>query len=102
MQYCKKCGAGIKDNADFCPECGSKVVTTQDAGSLSSKGTTYPSRTFYRSYHDKMIAGVCGGLGKYFNVDPTLVRVAFVVGFFAGFGLIAYILLWIFTPVEQP
>lgn len=55
-----------------------------------------------RSRQNKMIAGVCGGLGAYLGVDPTLVRVAFVlIGLFGGAAGLAYILLWIFISEEQ-
>lgn len=53
-------------------------------------------RRFYRSTTDKYIGGVCGGLAEYFDIDPVLVRILFVLMFFAtGFGLLAYIVLWI-------
>jgi phage shock protein C len=49
-----------------------------------------------------MIAGVCGGLAKYFDIDPTIVRVLFVVSIFiGGGGILAYIILWIVVPEEQ-
>jgi len=49
-----------------------------------------------------MIAGVCGGLAKYFDIDPTIVRVLFVVTIFiGGGGILAYIILWIVVPEEQ-
>lgn len=48
-----------------------------------------------------MIGGVCGGLAKYFDIDPTIVRVLFVVSIFlGGGGIIAYIILWIVVPEE--
>ena len=50
----------------------------------------------YRYPEDKMIGGVCGGIGRYFDVDTTLIRVLFVVLALAGgSGLIAYVILWI-------
>ena len=59
-------------------------------------------RRLYRSRHDRLIAGVCGGLGQYFDVDPVLVRLVFVVLFFAsGLGLLAYIVLALVVP-ERP
>ena len=55
-----------------------------------------------RSRQNKMIAGVCGGLGAYLGVDPTLVRVAFVlIALFGGAAGFAYILLWIFVTGVQ-
>ncbi len=56
----------------------------------------------YRSRNEKILAGVCGGLGEYFNIDPVFVRILFVVALFSGgLGLIAYIVFWIATP-ERP
>lgn len=59
------------------------------------------SKKLYRSRVDKMIGGVAGGLADYFNVDPTIVRVLFVVSIFiGGGGVLAYIILWIVIPEE--
>ncbi|MBK6328637.1 MAG: PspC domain-containing protein [Chloroflexi bacterium] len=55
-----------------------------------------------RSKDNRMFAGVCGGLGHYFNVDPTLIRALFVLfSVFVGGGVIAYIILWIVMPEES-
>jgi phage shock protein C len=54
-----------------------------------------------RSTSDRMIAGVCAGLGEYLNIDPTVVRLLFVLGFFlsGGFGMvIAYLILALVVP----
>ena len=49
-----------------------------------------------------MIAGVCGGLGKYFSVDPTLVRLVFLLLLIlGGSGFLLYLILWIVVPDEQ-
>src|SRR4051812_26728878 len=62
--------------------------------------TQVPSR-LYRSRSQKMIAGVCGGLGEYFDVDPVLIRLLFVVtAFISGVGILAYIVLWIVVPLD--
>jgi phage shock protein C len=54
----------------------------------------------YRSATDKVIAGVCGGLAQYFNLDPALVRLAFVVFALAGgASVLLYVVLWIAVPV---
>jgi len=56
-------------------------------------------KRFYLSETDKKIAGVCGGLGEYLNIDSLLVRVAFILFIFSfGGGLIAYIVLWLCAP----
>lgn len=58
-------------------------------------------RRLYRSRNERMIGGVCGGLGEYFGIDPTLVRVLFIAfALMGGPGLIAYILLLIIVPEE--
>jgi phage shock protein PspC (stress-responsive transcriptional regulator) len=59
-------------------------------------------KKLYRSAKDKMIGGVAGGLAEYFDIDPTIIRVLFVVSLFlGGTGVIAYIVLWIIVP-ERP
>jgi phage shock protein C len=59
-------------------------------------------KTLTRSKSDRMIAGVCAGLADYLNIDPTVVRLLFVLGFFlAGPGiLIAYLIMAIVTPEQ--
>lgn len=53
----------------------------------------------YRSRKEKMIAGVAGGLGEYFEIDPVILRIIFVVAALAGgWGVLAYILCWIIIP----
>lgn len=52
-----------------------------------------------RSTRDKWIGGVCGGLGHYFDIDPTIVRLIFLVAFFGfGTGLLVYLVLWVVMP----
>jgi phage shock protein C len=51
-----------------------------------------------RSETDKRIAGVCGGIARYFGIDPVLVRIAFVIAAFMGWGILVYIVLWIVLP----
>lgn len=56
-------------------------------------------RPFRRSVDDRVFGGVCGGLGRYWNVDPVILRVAFGVSLlFGGFGLFAYVALWLLVP----
>lgn len=58
-------------------------------------------KRLYRSLDDRMLAGVCGGLAEYFNMDPTLIRVLFVILSLAGGpGIVAYIILAIIVPEE--
>ena len=49
-------------------------------------------KKLYRSTTNKTIAGVCGGLAEYLNIDPTIVRVIWALGALSGAGLLAYLL----------
>jgi len=55
-----------------------------------------------RSRNDRIVAGVAGGVAAMFNVDPLLVRIAFLaLALFNGFGLIIYLVLWLLVPNED-
>ena len=59
------------------------------------------SKRLYRSTEHKVIGGVCGGLGDYFDLDPSLIRIFAVLLFFAsGVGFLAYIIAWMIIPVR--
>lgn len=60
-------------------------------------------KRLYRSMNNRMIAGICGGLAEYLNMDPTIVRLIAVLGFFAtGTAFFwAYLIMWIVIP-ERP
>ena len=64
-----------------------------------SNGNT---KRLYRSRDDRMIAGVCAGLSEYIDIDPTVVRLLFVLGLFAGGATFwAYIVMMLVVPEEQ-
>ena len=52
------------------------------------------------SENNKKIAGICGGIGEYFNIDPTIVRILWIAGIFLslGTGVLAYLLCWFLIP----
>ena len=59
-------------------------------------------KKLYRSRKDTKIAGVCGGIAEYFNVDSNIIRLLAVLSiFFGGGGIIAYIIAWIIIPLES-
>ena len=59
-------------------------------------------RRLLRSTTDRRIAGVCGGLAKYTNTDPTVVRILFLLSIiFGGFGIWAYLVLWLIAPEDN-
>lgn len=56
----------------------------------------------YRSEDDRMLGGVCGGIAEYYDVDPSLVRIAtLLVVLGTGAGLFAYIFAWLIIPTES-
>lgn len=67
-----------------------------------SKSETNSSNTkLYRSEKDRVVGGVCAGLGDFFQVDPTIIRLIFVlITIFGGGGVILYIILWLIIPSE--
>ncbi|HSH50578.1 MAG TPA: PspC domain-containing protein [Bacteroidales bacterium] len=73
---------------------------TSSAGSYQAKSTTYQAtKRLYRDPDNRVLGGVCGGLGAYFNIDPIVFRILFILIFFGmGSGLIIYIILWIAIP----
>ncbi len=60
------------------------------------------AKRIYRDPQNKLIGGVCTGLGNYFNVDYSVIRIIWLLLFlFGGIGLLAYIIAWIIIP-EKP
>jgi len=58
-------------------------------------------RRLYRSKDERMIWGICGGIANYFSIDPTIVRVLWVLLLcFGGFGILAYLILRFVIPLE--
>ncbi len=79
-------------------ESGRKVVIE-----APPKASSREKKRLRKSAHDKKIAGVAGGIGEFFGIDPTLVRIAFVITtFMQGIGIAAYLLLaFIMSPAKK-
>jgi phage shock protein C len=59
------------------------------------------TKKLFRSRRDKMIAGVCGGLAIYFNMDPTWVRLIFILCLMlGGSAILVYVIMWLIVPKE--
>lgn len=96
---CPSCQKEIADHSNFCYNCGAKLVSTVPGAPVVGVPVGVHKRLM-RSSTDKKIAGVCGGLAEYFDLDPMLVRILWLVLlFFAGTGVLAYLVLWILLPV---
>lgn len=88
--YCTGCGIEMSSSSNFCPSCGAQQRQRTSHKQLTLSAT------------DKKLAGVCGGLAEYLDVDPTVVRLIWVAlsvvpGGFVG-GVIAYFLAWVIIP----
>ena len=58
-------------------------------------------KKLHRNKKDGKIAGICAGIGDYFDIDPVIVRLLFLLALFLGGGLIVYIIAWIVIPVKE-
>jgi phage shock protein C len=97
---CQNCQKEIAPSSNFCYYCGAKQAP---AAAQPTPGAPQTRKRLMRSWTDRKIAGVCGGLAEYFDLDPTLLRVVWVLlVLFAGTGLLAYIVMWIVVPSAPP
>ena len=89
VQRCHRCQREVPAGARFCPVCGARVAGAP--------------RVLRRRREGEKFAGVCGGLAEYFDLDPTLVRVVYLVAtFFTGVvpGIILYVILTLVVPAD--
>jgi len=56
------------------------------------------NKKLYKSSVNRMLCGVCGGIAEYFNIDPTLVRLVWIITLMGGAGILAYIIAAIIIP----
>jgi len=86
-----------------------EVTGTSQSDQSESKGQSqsnsgsaytwnYNSKRLYRDEHNKILGGVCSGIGAYLGIDPWIVRILFIL---SGIGILAYIILWIFVPANN-
>jgi phage shock protein C len=88
---CLNCQREIPDYSNYCNSCGAKQQQAVTGG-----------KRLMRSSTNVKLAGVCGGIAEYLNVDPTLVRLVWVLltlvpGFILG-GILFYLLAWMIIP----
>ena len=93
---CPKCSKEVADGSKFCYNCGAQLAGEPAAPAAAPA----PVKRLMRSSTDKKIGGVCAGLADYFDLDPTVVRIIWLLAiFFAGTGFLIYIVLWIALPL---
>ena len=87
--YCPNCGKDYSQKVNFCCHCGTSMFVPAPA----------VKKPLTLSRKDKKIAGVCGGFAEYAELDPTIVRIVWLVAsIFSGVGFIAYLIAWIVMP----
>jgi phage shock protein C len=87
--YCNYCGKSIQDDANVCAYCGTRV------GGVASR------KRLVRPREGRKVAGVCLGMAEYFDLDVTIVRLAWLItAVLTGVGFLAYAIAWIVIPDE--
>jgi len=88
--FCPNCGKEYTGRVNFCCQCGTALFTP-----------AAHRKSLSRSRTNRKIAGVCAGFAEYFDLDPTLIRIMWVMlVVFGGCGLLAYLIAWIIMPEE--
>ena len=88
--FCPQCGKEYEGRVNFCCQCGTALFTPP----VSRKPLQRPRL-------NRKIAGVCAGFAEYLDIDPTLVRILWVMlALFCGCGVLGYIIAWIIMPEE--
>ena len=90
---CNHCKRDLAEHSNFCYYCGAPQQAAPHVPPVQKR--------LMRSSVDVKIAGVCGGIAEYMEVDPTIVRLGWVlVSFFTGIvpGIIAYLVAWVVMP----
>ena len=97
---CTNCQKEIADGSKFCYNCGAKLATDAAPAPAAPTYAVPPARRLMRSSRDKKLGGVCAGLADYFDLDPTIVRIIWLLAvLLAGTGLFLYLILWIVLPL---
>src|SRR5579859_1350624 len=94
---CPKCQKEVAEGSKFCYNCGAQL--TSQAAPIAG-GYAAPVKRLMRSSRDKKLGGVCAGVADYFDLDPTLVRIVWLLAVLcAGTGGFLYLILWIALPL---
>ncbi len=91
MKQCSYCGTEFKPSQNFCSACGK--------GDTPQQTPVYQPKKLTKDISNKVISGVCSGIGNYYDMDPTIVRILFVIfTMMGGSGILLYIILAIIIP----
>lgn len=88
--FCPQCARDCGEGTNYCCHCGA---------ALFSRPPRRESKKLVLSQTDKKIAGVCGGFADYLDLDPTIVRVVWVMAaLLVGWGFLGYLIAWLVIP----
>ncbi|MFH1106668.1 MAG: PspC domain-containing protein [Candidatus Micrarchaeota archaeon] len=93
-------GVAVCRRRGRCIERGGHMAMKEKSGRpASSTASPIKGKRLYRSGNEKILGGVCGGIAEYLGIDPTIVRLVWVLLSLAwGAGIVLYIIMWIITP----
>jgi phage shock protein PspC (stress-responsive transcriptional regulator) len=98
-------GQDATKSSPFFSPSSDQPAASESTGTGTTGGFRISEKRLIRSVNERMIGGVCGGLAKYFNIDPSFVRIGFVVMTISSgmiFGIVTYIVMMIVVPEETP
>ena len=97
--YCTTCSKEMPDGSKFCSACGARQPGVANSAAAPAPPLGAPKRLM-RSSTNKKLGGVAAGVADYFDVDPTIVRVVWLIAIFCGgVGALLYVILWIVLPL---
>ncbi len=70
----------------------------EDSEESRTTGKKHKTKRLYRDMDDRILGGVCSGLGAYLNLDPVIVRVIFIIATLSGISILVYLIMWIVIP----
>ena len=76
-------------------------TNSQTASNTSDMNTTTATRRIFRNPNDKMVGGVCSGIGNYFDIDPLIIRLIWGAAALIGVGVLTYFIAWALIPVAK-
>ncbi|HUI44160.1 MAG TPA: PspC domain-containing protein [Terriglobia bacterium] len=89
--FCPQCGREFASSVNYCSQCGAAIWPSPPPA----------TKKLYLSRTDRKIAGVCGGVADYLDIDATLIRLVWVMTvLFAGWGVLGYLIAWVVIPEE--
>ncbi|MBW2975814.1 PspC domain-containing protein [Candidatus Woesearchaeota archaeon] len=77
-------------------------IFSKASSEVKMKSKNFKGKRLFRSKKNRVIAGVCGGIGEYLGIDPTVIRLLWILfTLLGGAGILAYIIAWIIVPEEK-